>query len=337
MNSPATAQRFILHTGKGIEVTVTNFGATVMSILVPDRQGILTEVTLGFDTLEEYVQKRSYMGPIAGRVANRIAKGTFTLDGKTYQLNCNNGPNHLHGGPEGWAKRVWEVDGYEDKSVRFILHSPDRDEGYPGNVDVNVTYAVDETKTFSIRIEASTDAPTLINPTSHCYFNLQQDHSKTILDHVLQMHADHFTPSDSGLIPTGAILPVAGTPMDFRTPKPVGQEIHADDDQLRNANGYDHNWVLNNHDGQVRKCATLTCASSGITMDTSTNQPGVQCYSGNSLAKPGRKGVQYVAYSGICLETQGFPDAINHPNFPSVVLRPGAQYLHETRYQFALL
>ncbi|HLF65682.1 MAG TPA: aldose epimerase family protein [Saprospiraceae bacterium] len=329
---------FTLRNSIGMEAGVINFGATVTSIKVPLQNGESQEVTLGFDTAEEYVLKRSYMGPIAGRVANRIAKGRFTLDGKAYQLDCNNGPNHLHGGPNGWAKVFWEVVGAASNSVQLKYHSPDGDEGYPGNVDVRVTYTIEESNALSIVIEASTDAPTLINPTSHCYFNLYRDHLRIILDHDLQIHADHYTPSDVELIPTGEIASVIGTPMNFLSMKKVGEDIHADFDQLRNANGYDHNWVLNDYTGQLIECARLHCASSGLTMITSTNQPGIQCYSGNSLHhNTGRQGQQYDAYSGICLETQGFPDAVNHPNFPSVIVRPRGRYYHLTQYRFLYL
>jgi aldose 1-epimerase len=337
---PATQRipQFHLRNARGMAVTVTNFGATIMSVRVPDNSGASREVTLGFDTLEEYVERRTHMGALAGRVANRIAKGRFTLDGKIYTLACNNGPNHLHGGPNGWAKLPWDVDGYDDTSIRLKLLSPDGDEGYPGNVEAIITYRVDPDNTLSILIEALTDAPTLVNPTSHCYFNLHADHSRTILDHVLQIDADAYTPSDAGLIPTGEIATVMNTPMDFREPKEVGKDIHAGYEQIRNAGGYDHNWVLNDYSGHVRKCATLHAETPGIAMDTFTNQPGLQCYTGNSLGKAaGRGGTQYQSYSGICLETQGFPDAINHSDFPSVVLKPGETYRHETSYRFRLL
>jgi aldose 1-epimerase len=330
-------RQFTISNTNGMQVVVTNYGATVMSIKLPDRNGILQEMTLGFDTLQEYVQKRNYMGCIAGRVSNRISKGRFILDEVEYQLNCNNGPNHLHGGPKGWAKLIWDVFEITEDAVSLSLHSSDGDEGYPGNVEVRVTYLVEAANALSIRIEATTDAPTLINPTSHCYFNLTPGHSETILDHELQIHADAYTPSDAELIPTGEVASVNNTPMDFRAPKPIGKEIQGDFDQLTNANGYDHNWVLNDYDGSLRKVATLRSASSGITMETWTNQPGLQCYTGNSLDKVvGRKRQHYVAYSGICLETQGFPDAINHEEFPSVVVRAGEVYLHETRYVFEL-
>jgi aldose 1-epimerase len=335
VSSEVDLRQVTISNTNGMQVVVTNYGATVMSIKLPDRNGILQEMTLGFDNLQEYVQKRNYMGCIAGRVANRIAQGRFTLDEVNYQLNCNNGANHLHGGPKGWAKLMWNVEEVIDGSVSLSHHSPDGDEGYPGNVVVTVHYLVEETNTLSIRIEATTDAPTLINPTSHCYFNLTPGHNETILDHVLQINADAFTPSNAELIPTGEIVSVNNTPMDFRLLKRVGSEIDAQFDQLVNANGYDHNWVLSDYDGTLRKCATLSSLSSGITMDTWTNQPGLQCYSGNSLGSVvGRKRQHYTAYSGICLETQGFPDAINHPDFPSVILRPGERYLHETRYVF---
>lgn len=329
---------FILRNNKGMETSVINFGATVTSIKIPLLTGEMQEVTLGFDTAEDYVAKRTYMGPIAGRVANRIAKGRFVLDGKSYQLNCNNGPNHLHGGPNGWAKMFWEVEGASINSVQLKYHSPDGDESYPGNVDVRITYTLEESNTLTIDIDAVTDAPTLINPTSHCYFNFHRDHHQTILDHELQILADHYTPSDAGLIPTGEIASVQNTPMNFNEMKRVGTDIHADFDQLQNAKGFDHNWVLNAFNGQVRECARLRCDASGLEMITSTNQPGIQCYTGNSLGgKTGRGGLQYEAHAGICLETQGFPDAVNHQNFPSVVLRPGEQYAHLTRYQFLYL
>ena len=321
-----------------MQVIVTNFGATVMSIKVPDKRGDLQEVTLGFDTLEEYVERKTHMGSIAGRVANRIAKGRFSLDSTTYTLACNNGRNHLHGGPNGWGKLPWEVAGHDASSVLFTYHSPDGDEGYPGTVDVRVTYRVDNENSLVIHIEAHTDAPTIINPTNHCYFNLHRDHTQKILDHMLHIDADAYTPSDAELIPTGEIASVVDTPMDFRVPKPVGRDINADSEQLKNAGGYDHNWVLNRQTGTVRKVASLYAESSGIVLDTNTNQPGVQCYTGNMLGdSEGRGGIRYGAHTGICLETQGFPDAINHPNFPSIGLRPEETYLHATRYKFGLL
>jgi len=321
-----------------MSVAITNFGATIMSIKIPDHDGRTHEVTLGFDTLEEYLKYRTHMSPIAGRVANRIARGKFTLDGNTYQLSCNDGRNHLHGGPKGWAKLTWKAEGYDDRTVRLSYHSPDGEEGYPGNVDVSVTYSLEDTNSLLIHIEALTDAPTLVNPTSHCYFNFHRDHSQTILDHLLQINAAAFTPSDAELIPTGEIQSVANTPMDFRSLRKVGKEINADYNQLRNARGYDHNWVLDNYDGTLKLSAILKSEDSGINMETWTNQPGIQCYTGNTLGKyVGRNGLRYPPYSGICLETQGFPDAINHPGFPSVVLRPGESYSHETKYAFGLL
>ncbi len=335
MNSNSVLHSFILRNTNGMETSVINFGATVTSIKVPPPTGELQEVTLGFDTAEDYAMKRTYMGPIAGRVANRIAKGRFVLDGKTYQLNCNNGSNHLHGGPNGWAKVFWQIEGASINSVQLKYHSADGEEGYPGNVDVRMTYTLEESNALTIEINAVTDAPTLINPTSHCYFNFHRDHRHTILDHKLQIHADHYTPSDAELIPTGEIASVLNTPMNFLQMKTVGEDIHADFDQLRNANGYDHNWVLDDYNGQVRECARLRCDASGIEMITYTNQPGIQCYSGNSLGgKTGRRGQQYVAYSGICLETQGFPDAVNHANFPLVVMRPGERFVNLTQYRF---
>jgi aldose 1-epimerase len=275
------------------------------------------------------------MGAIAGRVANRIARGRFTLDGKTYQLACNNGRNHLHGGPNGWAKVFWDIEGVSEDAVRLKYHSRDGDEHYPGNVIVTTTYSVDASNTLVIEIAATTDAPTLINPTNHCYFNLHQDHHDTILDHDLQINADHFTPSDEELIPTGEIISVENTPMDFRKLKKVGQHMQSGFEvNLRNADGYDHNYVLDDFDGNMKACATLSSSSSGIMMAMSTNQPGLQLYTGNALSMDGRNGVRYQKYSGICLEAQGFPDAINHDHFPSIVLRPGEQFFHRTEYRF---
>ena len=328
---------FLIHNANGMEASIINFGATMISIKVPIPNGGLQEVTLGFDTPQEYVQQRTHMGSIDGRVANRIAKGKFILDGKTYLLNCNNGPNHLHGGQNGWAKVFWAVEGVSSNSIRLKYHSPDGDEGYPGNVDVSVIYSIEESNSLAVEIEAITDTPTIINPTNHCYFNLHRDHRRTILDHDLQILADYYTPADAGLIPTGEISSVMATPMNFLHMKEVGTDIHADFDQLRNTNGYDHNWVLNDYNGQLRKVATLVCPENGIAMDTFTNQPGLQCYTGNLLgAYSGRDGMQYVPYSGICLETQGFPDAVNHPEFPSTILRPEEQYRHFTLYRFDL-
>lgn len=328
-------KQLTIKSSSGLQAVLTNFGATVMSIRVPDAKGIPAEVTLGYDNIDAYIADQHHMGCIAGRVANRIRKGKFILDDLKYRLTRNIGKHHLHGGAEGWGRKIWTIEGTTDTQVRLHYVSVAGEEGYPGNVDAQVTYTVGDDNTLHVEIAATTDAPTIINPTSHCYFNLNDEPGSTILNHELTIHADHYLPLTKKLLPSGEIAAVAETLMEFKEPRRIGvlQEVFFD--QIWLANGYDHTYALHGSDNTVRKCATLRSPVTGMQLEVSTNQPGLHLYSGNLLTDVvGRGNVRYPQYGGVCLEAQGFPDAINHENFPSVVLRPGEQFLHKTEYRF---
>lgn len=320
-----------------LQTRITNYGGVVVNLWAPDRQGQMQDVVLGFDTLEEYISLSKFFGCLVGRFANRIAGGSFALNGQVYPLARNGGPNHIHGGPVGFDKVVWAAEAAEiDGASALVLrhHSPDGDQGYPGALDVEVTYRVTHDNALRIDYWAQTDAPTILNLTNHSYFNLGQD--ATILGHVMTLYADAFTPVDDNLIPTGELAPVAGTPFDFRTPTPIGARIDAVHAQLRRAGGYDHNWVLNPGDQALRHVATVDEPTSGRRMQLHTTQPGVQFYTGNFLPStmPGKGGKRYHRRGGFCLETQHFPDSPNQPHFPTVVLNPGETYRHTTVFSF---
>lgn len=310
----------------GFEVSVTNYGGAVTSLKTPDRDGHFGEIVLGFETLDEYVRNPRYFGALIGRHANRIARGRFSLDGVAYQLPCNNGANHLHGGFKGFDKRVWEVR-KSDQALHLTYVSKDGEECYPGNLTAFVDYTLLDNE-LRIDYRATTDRDTIVNLTNHSYFNLSG--AGTILDHELTLNADHYTPVSEDLIPTGEIKSVAGTPMDFRKGKPIGSELASV------AGGYDHNFVLNNADGSLRLGARLYEPVTGRVLEIFTTQPGMQFYSGNFLdgSLIGRNGVAYELYTGLCLEPQRFPDAPNHPNFPSTILRTGEEYKHSSLYRF---
>ena len=317
-------------------VKVMTYGAIITSIEVPDKNGKIGEVTLGFDSLEGYLKGSPYFGATVGRVANRIAKGRFELGGKTYKLAVNNGPNALHGGLKGFDKVVWRAEDASNSdgpAVRMSYTSKDGEEGYPGNLNVKVTFRVAAGNELQIQYEATTDASTPINLSNHTYFNLAGPGSGTILHHELMLAGDKYTPTDDTLIPTGEITPVEGTPLDFRKPATIGsriQQIKAD------PVGYDHNFVITPTNERMPVVARAYEASTGREMTMRTNQPGVQFYSGNFLdgSLTGKGGV-YKQYGGFCLEAQHFPDSINHPNFPSVVLIPGETYHQWTSYKFS--
>ena len=317
---------YTLTNSHGFEVSVTNYGGAVTSLKAPDRDGNFGEIVLGFETLDEYVRCPRYFGALIGRHANRIARGRFTLDGVEYQLPCNNGANHLHGGFKGFDKRVWDVR-ESDKALHLSYFSKDGEEGYPGNVTAFVDYTLLDNE-LRIDYSATTDRDTIVNLTNHSYFNLRG--AGTILDHELTLNADHYTPVSEALIPTGEIKAVAGTPMDFRSGKAIGSE-------LQNVpGGYDHNFVLNNADGSLRPGARLYEPVTGRVLEIFTTEPGMQFYSGNFLdgSLIGRNGVAYELYTGLCLEPQHFPDAPNHSNFPSTILHPGEEYTHTSLYRF---
>ncbi len=313
-----------------IEVRVTAYGAHLVSVRTPDRAGKMADVVLGYDTLQGYFNDRkTYDGAVVGRYGNRIALGKFTLNGKTYQIPVNNGANALHGGPKGFDQYVWEAQEVQD-GVEFTHVSPDGDMGFPGTLTAKVKYTL-KGSTLRIDYSATTDKATVLNLTNHAYFNLHGDDKGNILDQRIEIDADRYTPVDAGLIPTGEVAPVAGTPMDFRKPEAIGARIDADNEQLKLAGGYDHNWVLNGKIGILHLAAVVTDPVSGRKLTVETTEPGVQFYSGNFLdgTYTGRYGVKYEKHSGFCLETQHFPDSPNHPDFPSTVLRPG-ETMHST-------
>lgn len=335
-------ERYTLMNAHGMEVTVLAYGGIVQSLRVPDRDGQLANVVLGFDNLDDYVEKSPYFGAIVGRHANRIARGRFTLDGTPCTLAINNGPNALHGGEKGFDKRVWTASGITPSSLTVGYTSPDGEEGYPGTLDVRVTYSVSDANELRIDYLATSDALTVLNLTNHSYFNLAGEGSGTIYDHLLQLNASRFTPVDETLIPTGEIVPVAGTPFDFTTAKPIGQDIRdASSGQILIAQGYDHNFVLDRPEGDdtsLVHVARVTQPMSGRVMDVTTTQPGVQFYSGNFLdgSFAGTGGRVYRQGDGFCLETQHFPDSPNQPGFPSTRLQPGEEFTSATVYTFSV-
>ncbi len=330
---------FTLTNSHGMEVRIMTYGGIIVSLKVPDLNGTLGDVVLGYDSLAGYLKDSPYFGAIVGRYGNRIAKGRFTLNGTTYHLATNNGPNALHGGVRGFDKVVWQAQPFEDARRRGVVlrhTSADGDEGYPGTLQATVTYTLTDGNQFIIDYEAKTDKATPVNLTQHSYFNLAG--SGDILGHELMIAADSFTPVDSTLIPTGDIVPVAGTPFDFRSPHPIGERINADNQQLRFGGGYDHNFVLTHaHDG-IWLAARVTDPTSGRVLEIRTTEPGVQFYSGNFLdgSITGKGGTVYRHRTGLALETQHFPDSPNHPGFPSTILEPDQHYRSETVWTFSV-
>jgi aldose 1-epimerase len=331
---------FTLTNAHGLEVRAITYGAILVSVHVPDRRADLADVVLGFDDLQGYVERSRYFGAVVGRYGNRIANGRFTLDGRTFQLATNNGPNHLHGGVKGFDKVVWRTEpGQPERGTRvaFSYTSRDGEESYPGTVNARVTYEVTPRNELIVEYEATADAPTPINLTQHSYFNLAGEGRGDILGHVLALDADHFLPVDDTMIPTGEIAPVSGTPFDFRRPMSIGSRIDAAHEQLRRGSGYDHTFVLRGAPG-LRRAAHVVDPASGRTLEIATTEPGVQFYSGNHLSgQLGKGGHAYERRTGLCLETQHFPDSPNHSQFPSAILRPGATYRSKTVFTFGVL
>lgn len=329
---------FTLTNARGHEVRISTLGGTIVSLTVPDRDGTLGDVVLGFDTLRDYEERSPFFGCITGRFANRIANGQFQLDGKTYPLAVNNGPNHLHGGLVGFDKKVWKARTEKTgDDLRLILShtSPDGDEGYPGTLNCEVAYSWNNKSELRLDYTATTSAPTVVNLTNHSYFNLAGHDAGPVLNHVLQIEADAFTPTDATAIPTGELRPVEGTPFDFRTPQAIGARIEADDQQTKWGLGYDHNFVVNGSRGRLRPCAVLSDPASGRVMTVQTTEPGVQLYSANFMDNlKGKAGAVYGKRGALCLETQHFPDSPNQPAFPSTVLRPGETYRSSTVFAF---
>ena len=329
---------YILKNGHA-QAAVTNYGARLVSLIVPDKTGNPTDVVVGYDNINNYLhQPDTYFGAIVGRYGNRIAKGHFKLNGKQYTLATNDGPNTLHGGKKGFDAGIWTGKQLSDKSVQLFYLSTDGEEGYPGNLQVKVTYTLTDSNTLRVDYEATTDKATVLNITNHSYFNLNGQGSGTINDHVLQLNADAYTPVDSTLIPTGKIEPVAGTPFDFRQPTAIGARINDNNQQLKFGHGYDHNFVLNKSKDSLGLAAIVQGDKSGIVLTVRTDQPGVQFYGGNFMkgTNPIKAGKKDDYRSAFCLETQHYPDSPNEPSFPSTELKPGETFRSSTTFTFGV-
>ena len=329
---------YTLRNKNNMEVCITNFGGRIVSVMVPDKDGQMRDVVLGFDSIQDYVSKPSDFGASIGRYANRINQGKFTLDGTEYQLPQNNYGHCLHGGPQGFQYRVFDAVQPNPQELELTYVAEDGEEGFPGNITCKVLMKLTDYNAIDIRYEAETDKPTIVNMTNHSYFNLDGDAARNEA-HLLTIDADYYTPVDSTFMTTGEIAPVEGTPMDFRTPTPVGARINDYDFvQLKNGNGYDHNWVLNTKGDVTRKCATLESPLTGIVLDVYTNEPGIQVYAGNFLdgSLTGKKGITYNQRASVCLETQKYPDTPNKPEWPSAVLRPGEKYMSQCIFKFSV-
>jgi len=339
-----TVDVYTLTNPDGMEVRAITYGGIITSLRVPDRNGKLGDVALGFDSFDGYVKNPPFLGAIIGRYGNRIARGRFTLEGKTYSLAVNNAPNHLHGGVKGFDKAIWKAESFKKEDavgIVFTHTSPDGDEGYPGNLSLRVTYTLTPSNALEVEYQATTDKTTPVNLTQHTYFNLAGEGTRDILEHVMTIHASRYTPVDSTLIPTGELATVEGTPFDFRMPTPIGARIAANDQQIRFGNGYDHNYVLDRAVGETGlvPAAHVVEGSSGRVLDVSTTEPGMQFYTGNFLdgSLKGKSGQAYGRRTGFCLETQHFPDSPNKPGFPSTILQPGQSFTSKTVFAFSTI
>ena len=334
---------YILRNKNNMEVCITNFGGRIVSVMVPDKDGQMRDVVLGFDSIQDYISKPSDFGASIGRYANRINQGKFTLDGVEYQLPRNNYGHCLHGGPQGFQYRVYDAVQLNPQELQLTYVAKDGEEGFPGNITCKVLMKLTDDNAIDIQYEAETDKPTIVNMTNHSYFNLDGDAGSNA-EHLLTIDADYYTPVDSTFMTTGEIVPVEDTPMDFRTPMPVGERINDFDFvQLKNGNGYDHNWVLNAKGDINRRAASLKSQKTGIVLDVYTNEPGVQVYAGNFLdgSLTGKKGITYNQRASVCLETQKYPDTPNKPHFPSATLlpgdlRPGEKYMSQCIFKFSV-
>lgn len=331
---------FTLTNQGGMTARIANYGGRILSLIVPDRHGRPQDVVLGFDRPEDYLQEnhQTDFGAAIGRYANRLGNGRITVDGNTYQLPQNNGPHCLHGGPNGWQYQLFDVESSTPNSLVLTLVSPDGDNGFPGEVHVRLAYTLTDDNRLDIRYGAVSNAPTVINMTNHSYFNLNGDGNTSILNHLLTIDADRYTPIDGTFLPVGTIESVAGTPFDFRAPKAVGRDIATDHPQLHNGHGYDHNWVLNTRGDDTRPCARLESPATGIVMEVFTSEPGMQVYTGNFLdgSLKGKDGIAYAQRSAICLETQKYPDSPNnHWPESNAFLNPGQTFSSHTVFAFA--
>lgn len=337
------ARKYTLDNGKA-QVTVSDYGATILSIVVPDKNGAPVDVALGFDTLDDYLNQTAYIGATVGRFANRIKRGKFELDGKQYDLYCNDGNNHLHGGKVGYDKKVWDAEiteGMTGQELQLSIVSGDMEEGYPGKVQISLTFSLSDKNEMTLRYSAVTDKKTIINLTNHCYYNLKGCTAGDITDHTAWINAKFFTPGDNELMPTGTIIPVAGTPMDFTSEHPIADHIDDTDyDGIVYGKGYDHNFIIDKKGDSslVEPVAVVKSKESGIVMTVSSNQPAVQFYCGTCLSvdHAGKGGKVYTARDGLCLETQVYPDSPNFAHFTDCVLNPGEQYSHITTYAFSV-
>lgn len=324
---------YTITNAKGMQLSIINYGGTITKLMAPDKNGKMGDVVLGYDSLSGYLQRGNpYFGALIGRYGNRIGNAKFTLDGQTYTLDKSDGRNSLHGGFKGYDKVVWTAEKQGDNSLKLTYHSKDGEGGYPGNLDVTVVYTLEADNAVKIDYTATTDKATPVNLTNHAYYNLSAGIDSTILNEELQINADKYTPVDAGLIPTGEIADVKGTPFDFTSSKPIGRDI----EQVKG--GYDHNWVLNKSGNELSKAATVYDPTSGRVMEVYTTEPGIQFYTGNFLngtLKNTKGGAKYVKHASICLETQHFPDSPNKPNFPSTILKPGETYKSTTVYKFS--
>ncbi|MDR0939385.1 MAG: galactose mutarotase [Mediterranea sp.] len=329
---------YVLRNKNNMEVCVTNFGGRIVSVMVPDRTGQMRDVVLGFDSIQDYINVPSDFGATIGRYANRIGQGKFTLDSVEYQLPKNNFGHCLHGGPKGFQYRVFDATQPNPQEIQLTYLAKDGEEGFPGNIQCKVTMTLTDDNAIDIAYEATTDKPTIVNMTNHSYFNLDGD-ARSNADHLLMIDADTYTPVDSTFMTTGAIDSVAGTPMDFRIPTPVGKNIDDFDFvQIKNGHGFDHNWILNTKGDDTKVCASLESPKTGILLDVYTNEPGIQVYSGNFLdgTIKGKHGIVYNPRASVCLETQKYPDSPNKPEWPSPVLRPGETYHSHCVFRFSV-
>ena len=331
---------FTIHNNKGASIKVLTYGAILSKVVMPDKNNKFGDIVLGYDSLDKYLTHNAQFGTIVGRYGNRIARGTFTLDGVEYHLPVNNGPNHLHGGPQGFDKKVWDAetvsgDGFGGVKLHYL--SKDGEAGYPGNLDVYVTYTLNDSNEIKIEYAAETDKATVLNLTNHSYFNLNGQGNGDVLDEELTIYADQYIPTDSTAIPLGPLADVAGTPFDFREPHTIGERIYDDNEQLKFGKGYDHSFVVKGRAGDLRPAAKVYDKNSGRIMEVLTTQPAVQLYIGNNLntSYVGKDNKVYDKYYAVCLETQHYPDSPNHPDYPTTVLRPGEKFSETTIYGFS--
>lgn len=335
-----STQLYTLKNVNGMEVCITNFGARIVSIMVPDKNGDMTDVVLGFDNIEDYIQIPTDFGATIGRYANRIGQGKITIDGQEIQLPQNNYGHCLHGGPTGWQNQVFKANQKDNKTIVLTVESPDGDNNFPGNVVANVTYTLRDDNAIDIKYDATTDKKTVINMTNHSYFNLNGDPSVSSMNQVLYIAADSITPVDDTFMTNGEMMAVAGTPFDFNTPKAIDTDVNNfENEQIKFGKGFDHNWVLNNQGDINQVAAKLTSPSTGITLEVYTDEPGIQLYTGNFLdgTVKGKKGIVYPQRASVCLETQHYPDSPNKAHWPSVILEPGKTYTSHCIFKFGIV